>query len=413
VRMENWKKALIVGGLGYWSDTMDFAIALQVTPIIMSQWGLGAAIVGFVSAIGRVGTLLMSFFGGPIVDRFGRARMFAIGNFMSGLFYIFLAMTTEWVSYAVLRIGYLFFSMLTAYPVEVFIAEMVPAERRNLLRNVSTMMSVVGNLFLMLVGMPIMIPKWGWQSVFIFNGLFGWFVAAMGVAFLREPEVWTERMKLIKEGKLKESKVPLRRLLDKDVRGKFLLGCWGSFAHAFMMFPGWFIGTYAVYNLRWSSGTLGYFLAISTIVGALVAPLLGYISDRIGRTKTMTLGIIGEIIDIVLFLYGTSIEASMPFFGPTILYSVGGIFIGAWSNSFFVWRAEIYPTAVRASGTSFNHFFYALVDIFTALGLVGYLSSVIGLGSALALGCAIGIIGPIPILLSRVETKGRAIKAVE
>ena len=413
--MEYYKRAALIAGLGGWSDTMDLFIWIYCMPVLGKEFGWGAATLGLITGLRRLGTFIHAGISGPLVDYFGRKWTYSIGNLLTGLLYVAYIFARNAWEFIIIGIFQLWTVWLTGLA-GIFVFEEAPAEKRNWIYGLSRIFSIIGSLNVTL-GISITgILGVGWRPLFLYNAVYNIFVAAISAIFLRESSVWLERKKLIEEGKIEQKKrIPISVLWSPKVRKMFLLACWVNFFLALSRVPDWFQTTYIMYALKIDAVTMGNLMTIATLVGALGYLIFGRLSDRRGRLFSMGItAVIGTICTIFWLTTdkfvgtGTSLSVLLYFMPFFIIWKI--VFTG-----FLVveptWMSEIFPTSIRATAQSFSYVFYGIEAVISIAA--GILAETIGMGLAyllLGLGWLLLIIPPI---LLKAETKGVKFTAEE
>jgi len=166
-------------------DGFDAQVMGFVAPALIEQMHITRAAFGPVVSIGLVGMMIGGLLGGPLADRFGRKPVLVGCSFAFGLFSLLTATATSLESLAAFR-------LLTglglggAMPNTIAItSEYMPKRLRA---------TAVSTMF---VGLPLggalggfvaaaLIPRFGWQSVFVVGGIFPVFIGAWVLAALPE-----------------------------------------------------------------------------------------------------------------------------------------------------------------------------------------------------------------------------------
>lgn len=418
--MEYWKKAAIIGGVGVCSDSMDFAAWLLILGVVAKEWGWAPALVGLSQSLARLIALpLHSAFSGLLTDYFGRKKIFCIGNFLTGLGFIWLSTATNFetvVAACALRIWSMFMTGIAG----VFVVEEIPTEKRGFYYGLTRVFGVLGGLFATLGLSIFTIIGYGWRGVLLFDAGLNFLATILGLAFLRESTVWLERRNLIKQGKLpKEEKLPLRKAISEPkIRKAFLAASWIFLFLNFTRTGDWFGSTYQSTILKFDPATMGLIGMAGTLVGVVPGPVLGRLADKIGRIKVIALSLLLTILTYLLWFnteklvgVGTILPVLAYF---TTTFVIWRIFFGGLGNFINLWQSEVYPTSLRATLSSWNYFFYAIPDILLPT-VVGVVAGIVGLGTACNIFNIIGLLLVIPLWLGRetFETKGVKITATD
>lgn len=413
--MEYWKKAALIAGVGTWSDTMDTAAGLLIFGLVTKEWGIGAALAGLSTTISRlVAVPIHGLFSGILTDIFGRKKLFIFGNFVTGLSFVALSLATDiwtWTIAYIPRIWSIFLTGIAG----VFVIEEIPSERRGWYYGLTRVFGVLGGLSASLGLSVFSLLGYGWRAVLLFDAALNFFAAILALIFLKESTVWQERMNLIKEGKIpKKEKLPLRKVIqDPEIRARFLVAGWVMLFMNFTRVGDWFGSIYQTQTLHFDAVIIGYLGTISTLMGVIPGPLLGRISDAIGRVKTIVLALILAVITTILW-FQTDTFVGVGVTVPVLIYFIifrilSGIFLTGFNNVVTLWQNELYPTSLRATLSSWNYLFYAVPDILLP-SFVGIYAGLMGLGYASAIFLSIGILTIIPVILGRKRFETKAVK---
>ncbi|MEO0251883.1 MAG: MFS transporter [candidate division WOR-3 bacterium] len=301
--VEYWKKAAVVLGLGTWSDAMDMMLLGIVSVMLIQEFRLGVYEVtmlttafGATAYIFLIGSLMEG-----LSDYVGRKRLWVLGNFVSGLGYLGCSLAHDWVQVAILRtIGFLGCWSLPLY--YIIMSEEMPAHKRQTIVSLARMLSVLAmvNLNILLI-LSASVPWITWRFMFGYVSIVNIALACAGAIVLREPPVWLERRRLIKEGKIpKEQSVTILTLFKKEYLKKTVIVAVGMLL---MLSAGYALGTagfislFQVEHLKWDRALIGTLGIITSLIGTLgVMPFIGFLSDKIGRSGVAILGTLIAII---------------------------------------------------------------------------------------------------------------------
>jgi MFS family permease len=337
------------------------------------------------SAIGGVGA-------GILADRYGRRPILILtiltyclasagsatsGGLMSLLFWRFLiglGLGGEWASGSVL------------------VAEFWPAEKRG--RAIGFMQSGFAVGYMMAAGVSaLVLPRFGWRALF----LVGVLPALMTLVIRRrlsEPPVWERRAPGAVPGALFRGRLGRTTLAATALTTSVLFGYWGLFTWlpSFLASPA-------------SAGGAGLSLArssawmIAVQCGAMGGYwTFGYLADRIGRRPAFLIYVLTTAA--LIPVYGTRPSLAL---APLI-----GWFGSGYFSLFGAMLAELYPTAIRATGQGFAYNFgRALAAL--APWTVGAFADRSGLGAALALNSGF-FLGAGALVFLLPETRGKPLE---
>lgn len=243
-------------------------------------------------------------------------------------------------------------------------------------------------------------PVLGWRGMLIVGVLPALTIVWIRY-FVKEPEVWRENRRIQRETQ-REVRAPLLSIFRKPLLGNTLSASW------------WMISGFIVYysinslyptrlqqDLHFDPAQVAVPIALANLVGFVVSPLWGRLSDTFGRRWAAILP--GMITIVVAPIYLLSNDSSFVIWG----FALQGAFGGAiyWLNPIYL--AERFPTECRAVASAFCYhigaiFGGAVAPILTLLAV----NANIGLGPAMLVGTSLGAVSFVVSLLLGPETKG-------
>ena len=250
----------------------------------------------------------------------------------------------------------------------------------------------------------VVLPTLGWRWLFVVGVL-----PALLIFWIRrtvhEPAVWANQDKTTSEG----SDNPFRIIFDSAHRKRTLIATALTSA---VMFAYWGLFTWlpAFLASPVEEGGAGMSIVksagwiIPMQVGAFFGYLsFGFIADRLGRRPAFILFLVAAAL--LVPVYG-QLGAS-----PWVLMAMGpllGFFGHGYFSLFGVLLSELFPTRARATGQGFTYNTGRALSAFAPF-TIGALSSVGGIGSALALTSAFFLAGAVLILFLP-DTRGRPLE---
>jgi len=348
VSRQQWKTFLTT--FAAWTlDAFDFTILTFVLIDIQQSFTVNKALAG---ALGTV-TLFFRVFGGigagTLADRFGRKGpiLFSIAWYTT--FALLSGMSTSYVMLFAMR-GLFGIGMGGMWAAGMPLAlEQWPAKHRGLASGIlqggySTgflLSSIVYQLAYPLVSDR---PEWAWRFM-----LWAGVVPAMIVFGLmwRVPEspVWLEdQRRQAAAGGIR--RLSLARLFDKDLRWVTLHTSLLMGAFVFMYQSSTFWYPTLLTQLRQKPLA---FLVLLNLGGSVGSGAFGYLSEKIGRRGSATVGVVGGLLSVYMFLYSTSSAGLLA--GAAIF---GTMSIGGW-GMVPGYLAERFPTDARGVGTGFAY----------------------------------------------------------
>lgn len=373
-------------------DAADVFLYVFALNRIRAEFGLTNGQAGLVATITLLAAAAGGIAGGALTDRLGRTRMlvytivvYSVGSagtaLSSGLpslvFWrtiVGLGLGGEWAAGAVL------------------VSETWPAKHRA--KAIGWMQSgwAIGYL-LAAAASALILPRFGWRWLFVV-GFLPAVVAVLIRRGVREPEVWRQRSVISPYRHIFRPPLARTTLRATALTTSVLFAYWGLFT--------WLPGFLSAPVSAGGAGLTilqGSTWMIPTQIGAFFGYIsFGWLADRIGRRPAFALYVV--VAAMLTPLYGAARSENLIFvLGPFM-----GFFGTGYFSLFGVMLAELYPTAVRASGQGFT---YSTGRGLGALApyVVGTLADRYGLGASLAINSAFFLIGAI-LIWSFPETGG-------
>jgi MFS family permease len=391
VTREQWK-VLLAAELGWMLDAMDFVLYLTALTTLQQEFGYGPQTAGWLATMALLASAVGGLVFGVVADRVGRTRalsativIFSLGSLGTATAQS-VAQLIAWRTLAGLGLGGEWASGA------VLVSETWPPAHRD--KAISIMQSgwALGYLLAALLTAAVL-PVLGWRWLFAIGAL-----PALFVFWVRrevpEPEVWLAR---------RQSAVPAenrlralfgralwsRTLLATLLTGTVMFGYWGLFS----WLPG-FLASSA------ESGGAGMSIqkSMAWIVPLQIGAFFGYLSfgflaDAVGRRRTFIFFLLTAAALVPLYGHMAHRHAMLLALGPLL-----GFFGHGYFSLFGATLAELYPTALRATGQGFT---YGAGRGLSALApyTIGTLAQRHGIGPALALTSAFFVAGAGLILL--------------
>ncbi|MEM2866977.1 MAG: MFS transporter [Candidatus Bathyarchaeia archaeon] len=411
--MKRWKIAGVVTTIGMSSDISDMIAISFAIAMVVKAMGLGPVEVGLILGAFGWGSIAGLLVAGPIVDYFGRKRIWCIQNILAGLLWFFMSFSRDWValfSFRVIKGFITAFGTATSYPL---LAEIVPSEvRGKFLATFSGLGALVG--LSIINAIPILTAWYPWLPwYFICYLMAGWniIIGVLGFIFLYESPLWEKRAKLIELGELKESKVPFRTFLQKQYVIRFIMTIIAVVGFSAISLP-MYLRTY------YGTQFLGITIAIAGIVGWSEGPVdlvgryfWGRYADKAGRLTAIPVAAIICLICNLLMLYAYAIfpVGSLPMI---ILFFIVADLIGfsmVMSDFIRYWAGELFPTGLRSTAMSYNALIGTLAT--TAIqSISGFVALALGIANGYSI---IAVIGFVILMIAMIagrrlgyETKG-------
>lgn len=431
------RRLLLMGGLGYWFDAMDLAILAFVLPVVMAQWSLNSVEVGILASSSYIGYLVGALAAGVAGDVIGRRRIM-----MSALAVFCLASLAS--AFASSQWSLFFWRILVGVGagaesviVAPYLSEFVPTRYRGRFVGALTGFFSFGFLSAALLGYTL-VPRadWGWRAAI--------FATAMPVVVLLwwrralpESPRWLESrgrcaeaesilsrieneiahaeskplpLPLVQSATLEVTRstsvlANLAALWSPSVRRVTVMTwlLWPAFIFSYYSFFTW-MPTLMVLKGMSISRSFEYSIAIyaAQIPGYYSA---AYFNDRIGRRTT-----------IIIFLLLSCVSAfALASAASNRSYAVAGILLSLFMNGaaagVYTYTAEVFPTAVRATGSGVASAFGRIGAIAAPI-LVGALFPRWGFAGVFGFTTAVLLIGATSVMWLGVSTHNKSLEMI-
>jgi MFS family permease len=310
-----WKIFLL--GFGFFGISVLWSIYNSYVPVFLKELMLPSTLVGFIMTIDNIFAVVMLPYIGVLSDltrtRIGRRKPYIIaGAPPAALTFALIPLFKAELTPMMLAIIVMNFSMaLFRSPVIAFMPDITPSERRSQANGIINFMGGVGALLAFFVGSRLyeMNPAYPFLAGAALLAISSFLV----VALVDEPEEFKvrsgERVNIREElsKAFRQSFGELRQTLSEAVRDRdksllFML------LSIFLWFVGYnaietFFTSYAKWHLGIGEAT-GAFLLGFVALGFLVFSLpAGFIGARLGRRRTMTIGLVIIVALLALLIY--------------------------------------------------------------------------------------------------------------
>ena len=442
-------RARIIVGSATFFDAFDALSLAFVLPVLVRQWSITPAEIGWLIAIGYLGQFVGALLFGGLAERYGRVRSVAGATALMSVMSIACAMSGSFASLLTMRLvqG---IGVGGEMPVAaVYINELSRAQGRGRFFLLYELIFPIGLMMTGQIG-AVLVPTLGWQVMFLIGGVPGLIVTAL---LLRLPESprW-----LISKGRLAEADAVIREieastkpgfgirdpgfesqvsigrrggpslsdearraksegppearsrwteLVSGVYRGRTLI-VWTLWACAYFITNGlnnWMPTLYSsVYRL-----SLGQALRAGTLTNvAQVVILFGcaFAIDRVGRRRWTAAGFAAG--SVLLALLGTFAAHSVTAVIALVTVSYG--IVGSVNAVLYLYTPEIYPTRMRAIGTGAATCWLRLASA-AAPVLVGYLVAAEGTGAVFLMFAGAGVVGALAAI-GMLETRNRRLE---
>lgn len=419
------RKALAAGSIGQFIDFYDFTL-YGLTAVILAQHFFPASdpFTGLLATFAAYGLAFIArplggLYFGSLGDRLGRKTVLFITLLSIGLATTIMGLLPTYATIGIwapillvfLRLVQGFCTGGESVGASSFVFEHAPIKRRGFFINISIAFTALPVVFasLFILGLSALMTEdsyqdWGWRIPFLISlplSMFGLWIRL----HTDESEVYLEASK----EKSKEFS-PIKESFKQDGVKMLQVFCViGLTALGFYSLAGYFPAFMQTQG-GLSRETSLFITAFALTMYAILLPMFGWLSDRVGRKPMLIAGAIAiAIFAVPSFMLVTSGNLGLAILGQ-MLYVLGLVIYGGGCYTFFV---EIFTTKTRFTSAAISYnCSYAIFGgsaPFVSVALVGYT----GLSYAPGIYTAIGALIALFILCrtSVPETRGRTDKS--
>ena len=426
-------KARVIAGVATLFDAFDSLTIAYVLPVLVPLWHIGPQDIGFLIAIGSFGQLLGALFFGWLADRIGRMRALALSVAVFGLCSLGCAASWSYASLFVFRflqgIG-----LGGEVPVAgTYIGEMAKARGRGFFFLIYEGIFGVGLLLSAVAGVWL-VPRYGWQSMFIVGALPA-LLAAVIQRMLPESARWlADRGRVAEADRIVSDIEALARRSGKplpepevsiDTGDVSRTGSWRELfsgvylRRSLVVWLLWFCSYFVSYgSTTWMPSlyrsvfsvdlatalTYGMITVGCGTVGTLT---VAFLVDRTGRRAWFTMAALGTALPLLyLWMHGPDTATLL-----LACASISFFFNGSNANMLYLYSAEIYPTRLRARGVSVGTAWLRLGSMVGPLA-VGFIVSGNNLGAVFMMFGLVALLSAVVGFLYITETRRRVLEEV-
>ncbi|MBW8092720.1 MULTISPECIES: MFS transporter [Streptomyces] len=351
---------------------------------------------------------------GPLGDRIGRKRTLSLVIFMMSGATLTIGLLPGYaaigvaapVLLVVLRLIQGFAAGGEFGSAASFLAESAPRRRRGFgvswLEVGSLLGFLAGSFVYLLLSTGLdehQLTSWGWRIPFLVSAPLG----VIGFIIRNKIEDTPEYRALEANDTVPSS--PVRELLRRNKRQVLQAAGLMAAMHVPFYMVLTYLVTYETDHLKHSAGSAALLSTVISLLGLVLVPVFGVLSDRVGRKPVF----VGATAALLVFSTPAFLLMRTGLAGTWIAGLLLGVILAAILGTYAVWSAELFPTRTRQSGLSIAY------NITAALfaGTVPYLMTVLisATGSTLLPGPYLMVfaVGGLVAALSLKETAGSAL----
>ncbi len=426
---------LMMGGLGYSFDGLDAAVVAFVLPVLRPAWGLTSIQLGYLGSATPTGFFFGALFAGLIGDAIGRKAVMMWALVLYSAASVACAFTQDWPTFLACRVVAGMGTGAESAIIAPFLTEFVAGRFRGRFTG-----SLAGFFSFGFVGAALLgyfvVPQhpdaWRWVMVLTATPIL---MLLWWRRSLPESPRWLESV-----GRTAEADAVLTRIEAKARREGHVLGPVAAGPPTVAVPQGSFFGRLvllwapglrrvtAMAWLMWLSITFSYYAFFTWIPSLLVesgmtitrsfgysiaiylAQVPGYFSaaylnERIGRQATIaSYMILGGLSAIALALSHS--DSTVMLAGVCLSFFMNGTYAGVYA-----YTPEIFPTALRATGTGTASAIGRLGAIASPV-LVGWLYPLFGFAGVFGMTTAVLLTGAAAVLVMGVKTRNRSLEDI-
>jgi putative MFS transporter len=424
-------KMLFVNGLAWAFDAFDVGIVTFIVTALTKDWGLTAGQIGVLLSSGMVGMIVGAFLSGPLADKYGRKAVFKWTLLIFSLFSLLCAFAWDFTSLIIFRflVGV---GLGGETPVVTsLLGEFIPAQNRGKVQGLLNCFWAVGWIAATAVSYYV-IPAVGWRWAFVAGAL-----PALYVWVIRQHLPESPRW-LASQGHYEEAAIimndiesvvskthklvpvteeDVKKVVDINPRPIGDLFKKKYLKTTVMLWSLWFMGMFGYYGLfSWMPTLLvkaGHsmvksfqyvlFLQLAYIPNQILS---AYLMDKVGRKKLLVGNLFFSAVATVVF--GIALGNQLSTSEVIILGLLTSFFVsGVWGIT-YTYTPELYPTGIRATGTSWASTCSRFGSMSAPL-VIGYSLNLIGVAGVYGIVAVAFGLACIAVLTMGIETKGKTL----
>jgi MHS family alpha-ketoglutarate permease-like MFS transporter len=348
-----------IGNLVEWYDWYAYsAFALYFSASFFPQGNKTAQLLN-TAGIFALGFLMRPIGGwifGRIADKVGRKQSMTLSVLLMSFGSLLIAFIPTYQSIGIIAPLVLLFARLLQglsvggeYGVSAtYLSEMASKNRRGFYSSFQYVTLIGGQLFAL--GIQLILQKvlsdaelhaWGWRIPFVIGA-----ILSLVALYMRSILYETKAFEALKN-RSDEHKGTIRELLKHPKALLLVVGLTLGGTLAFYTYTT-YMQKFLVYTVNLSKAESTLISFISMLIFALIQPLFGALSDRIGRRPLLiSFGVLGSICTVPLL---TALSHTTSQYTAFFLLLSGLFIVSGYTSINAVVKAELFPAEVRALG---------------------------------------------------------------
>lgn len=348
-----------IGNLVEWYDWYAYsAFALYFSASFFPQGNKTAQLLN-TAGIFALGFLMRPIGGwifGRIADKVGRKQSMTLSVLLMSFGSLLIAFIPTYQSIGIIAPLVLLFARLLQglsvggeYGVSAtYLSEMASKNRRGFYSSFQYVTLIGGQLFAL--GIQLILQKvlsdtelhaWGWRIPFVIGAILS-LVALYMRSILYETKAFETH-----KNRSDERKGTIRELLKHPKALLIVIGLTLGGTLAFYTYTT-YMQKFLVYTVNLSKAESTLISFISMLIFALIQPLFGALSDRIGRRPLLiSFGVLGSICTVPLL---TALSHTTSLYTAFFLLLSGLCIVSGYTSINAIVKAELFPAEVRALG---------------------------------------------------------------
>lgn len=413
-------------------DSIDLAMMTFMLAPISTEFNLDAAASGLLGSSSLAGMAVGAALAGMVADRIGRKAVFQVSMVMWGIASILCAFAPNVQLLMVFRF-FLGFGMGAEFPIaQSLVSEFMPAKVRGKYIALLEGFWPLGFIFAGVMAW-LLLPLFGWRSVFIAEGLPFIFVMIIRRRVPESPRWFESRgrfdeaeatMRVIEREVEKAHGKPLPKPSDRGPKDEVSSG---GFSLLELFAPRYRTRTIMVWVL-WFCVLLGYY-GITTWMGKLLVDkgfavtksieyivlmalwgVPGFFSaaflvEKLGRKPTVIGYVLGSAMAAYFYGQVTS-QMDLIIAGAFMQF----FFFGMWSV-LYAYTPELFPTRARATGCG-TASAWGRIGALIGPSVVPMIIASYGVPMVFTLGAAAFVVGAAAVFILGPETKGKVLEEI-